>query len=130
MCLNRMGHFRVKQNYGWQCFATDFYGNLTSRFGPRDLVPLDKWQVDKKTVPIPRNDSEFYPTGFHVSLDRAGAENWTLGLESAFPIRQVYFRNIVAKGYQYNTASDSRSKIAVVRERYVCDKTDKPPEEP
>jgi len=138
MCLDKLADFEVKQNWGWQCFRTET-GEICARYSHAAhmrspfLVEFDKWQEDPNEYQILNySPSDFdYQTGFHVTLSKKGAESYAWEWRGDI-VKKVYFRKTVAKGYQNITSpktSRKKYKTIVARERYVCDKTKRPPKD-
>ena len=130
MCLDKLADFEVRQNWGWQAVYIYHDGELRQRYLHYERakwkptpIQCDKWQKDPKRYIIrPRN----YQTGFHISLSKSGA---ALHTDSDQSPKKVFFRNVIAKGYQTFYQPKRKYKTIVARERYVCDKTDRPPKD-
>ena len=132
MCLDKLADFEVKRNYGWQFFEKAQTGELERYFEDMSHVvaqvkypALDEWQEDTAVgnLSIKTKRHLSYPTGFHIFVTKKAAMKESY---STCSLKKVYFKpeSIVAKGYQYNNF-----RIIVARERYVCDKTERPPKD-
>lgn len=123
MCLDKLAGFEIEENFGWQMF--EFRNGIlgpwfcvvpTQKAFNSVAIPLDQWQKDRNRGKLGGFEGlPIYRTGFHIYKENPPTRT---------PTRKVYFRNVVATGY-FNG-----KRTIVARERYVCDKTDKPPEEP
>jgi len=119
MCLEELVNFKITKKYGWVVLFAD--GEPAIQSDPYAL--FDKWQKDPNEKTIWGGWPEEFPyqTGFHIWTSKHAAKRWHTEKDEV--IKKAYFRNVVAKGTQ------DGHFVIVARERYVCDKTDKPLEE-
>jgi hypothetical protein len=121
MCLNYLDEkIKVNKNYGWQVFKRK-HGKLYSFYQEsNDPVETNTWMKDNNSYWLPigfKTIVDVYKTGYHLLLYKKDALEIKRKWEATtrVELKKVYFRKIVAKGYQFN------SKTIVVKERYVAE---------
>lgn len=130
MCLRKVIKYDIlrrfkperenKYNIGWKVFKS-YDSELHPIYkGYNNIFPINQWINEKDFRPgyyyYKNNDyidgPNTYRTGFHIYLDK---KNAIKKLESGCGevIKKVYFKNVVAKGYEY------KSKIVVAKEMMI-----------
>lgn len=133
MCLDELADFEVKKNYAWQYFDPKKHPGHLSELMSDKIVRTDEWVKDGCPTTLScSKEAKEYKTGFHQFLYKPYGKPFSS--ENSFiyatdVLRKVYFKNVVAKGYLKAASNIPRYKIIVTRERYVCDKTKRPPKE-
>lgn len=97
---------------------------LKNAFQNNDIpLPLSRWTNEKKYRCILNLDSlrynnlpKSYKTGFHLFVDKRGAQRFAdRHLVRDYIVKQVYFRKVVARGYQERQAVIVCKEICVVK---------------
>ena len=130
MCLQTVDRQTFKGNgVGYKLFEPEpftdkvnFYyktasgiDNVEIMFGgqkPGDTMPVGVWIRDKKICHIPTIDAS-YKCGFHIYHSKESLERY--GEKKKYHYK-VYYRNVVASGYE------SSHRVIVAKEIFICPK--------
>ena len=118
MCLHKLAPIKAyKQHgefFGWKIFKREPDGMYYSRFhGKHKTYPRNRWLFaidyhlyNMSSTLETNHTNEYYPAGFHIYKHPEDAERALeiarLVSNAEFVIVKIYFRNIVATGYEGN----------------------------
>jgi hypothetical protein len=118
MCLDKLENFNLYRRYGWKMFREEYKGELHPIYKyPDSLFEENTWISDYIEFNITAFSGITYPCGFHLYVCKRVVQKYIVGMLS-ITWRKVYYKNVVAKGYE-----DGR-KVIVARDIFVCDQNE------
>jgi len=104
MCLTKVTKITNRKRRGWKVFGTTEFTKLRPLYYYRSsgtpTIPEDVWIRDPHAGEKTRYGRPNYLVGFHIFLDRDGAERVCEMPPKGRTIRRVRFRKVVAQGLQ------------------------------
>jgi len=128
MCLSKLKDFPVMLDKngvgtGWKVFRLSRNGNLyTIFYGCSRSRPIGKWIRCKKRK-VFTDEFSSYPSGFHIFTDKSVVDDLILLRNDK--LVQVKFRNILAKGIQYDMCEGYKAYNIIVAEEMLIPKIPK-----
>jgi hypothetical protein len=132
MCLDRLGDFPVPELVGWKVFRKLGRSHdavlAPILFRKPDLeFPPNIWISDPVNLLTIGYEGIKYKTGFHIFIDEKEAEQYRIKAayhfvwfdSSNLVVRKIYFKEVVAKGFQESFLDTW--KVIVAKQMFICD---------